>query len=162
MQNAAISEAVMSALTAAFPDGVKETNEQGLTPLHYALQTEGTPDAVPIALLEAMPEAAKVKTAVGRDRHGKPTGGDTPLHLAMQKKTRSEAVMSALTAAFPGGVKETNATGFTPLHYAVQTEGMPDAVPLALLKAMPDAAKVKTTVATDSDGNLTGLSLIHI
>ena len=50
-----VPEAAISALMNAWPEGVKETNNDYYTPMHIALETEDTPEAVVSALMAAWP-----------------------------------------------------------------------------------------------------------
>ena len=131
-------------MIASWPEAAKEKDCEGDTPLHVALrETDGTPEAVVMALLAAWPDAAKEKN----------DGGFTPLDLALANNAPA-AVAMALIAACPDAVKEIGKYG-TKLHIALENHA-PDAVTMALIAAWPDAVKDKF-----DDWNEDGIPLLH-
>lgn len=110
-----LSEAVVLALAAAFPDAAKLKDSQGRTPLHLAFKFKAL-DKVAMVVLAAYPGAAAVEDAYAY----------TPLHYAI-KYHASDAVVRAVIASFPGALDRKSKTiagggGNTALHMLAVAE----------------------------------------
>ena len=89
---------------------VHETDGQGCSPLHYAARFRAS-KAVIAALLEAHPEAAKIKC----------NNENLPLHLATIGKASEEVVRALLDTNLEAAKSKDN-QGDLPLHAAILNE----------------------------------------
>eukprot|EP00505_MAST-04D_sp_SCG-Rhode-Island_P000583 Stramenopile-MAST_4_protein_583 len=107
---------VFETILEAYPDGVKQTDDDRSLPLHYA----NTADIARL-LLEAYPDGAKQTNRYKR----------IPLHNA-----KTADIARVLLEAYPDGVKQTDDDRSLPLHYANTAD-----IARLLLEAYPDGAK---------------------
>ena len=125
LANSGASEAVVLALFAAWPDAVKEKNNQLNIPLHLALAHTAS-EAVVLALFAAWPDAVKEKN----NRH------NTPLHLALAHNA-SEAVVRTLHAAWPEGMQKKDKFGQTQLQLVLNSKTLEAETKRMLLASLP-------------------------
>jgi ankyrin repeat protein len=97
---------VMGLLVESWPEGTRERNNDGNTPLHEAVERRGEMKVVKL-LVECWPEAMREK-----NQHG-----DTPLHLAAAMG--EVEMVRLLLERWPEGAREKDNDGNTPLHAAV-------------------------------------------
>ena len=152
-------------------ESVKEKNENGNLPLHFAARY-GAPSEVTLALLEAHRAGAVEKDDKGclplllAARHGAPSevtlalleahragaraktkDGYLPLHYAARHGAPSE-VVSALLEAHRAGAREAVGPGEFPLHLALEGVASDEVIEI-LLKEYPTAASTATTAEDD-------------
>ena len=145
MKNNDVPETLVTTLIDAWPESTKQTDAEGNTVLHTALNDMHTPGTVMVKLINACPSVAELKYA----------NGDTLLHkaipiwlqfgiaeneeLAMEEERRAEMVALALIVAWPEAAKEKDAQGDIPLNIAAKNlgrdKGRLESVVLALIKA---------------------------
>lgn len=123
-------DTVITALLKAFPEGAKNTDQDGWLPLHCAC-FYGASENVVNALLVAYAKGAQSKDDEGR----------LPLHYACLKGA-SKAVVDVLLASFTRGTMVKDDEGRLALHHAC-SKNAPDSIIEALLKACPKAAQTK-------------------
>ena len=140
MKNNDVPETLVTTLIDAWPESTKQTDAEGNTVLHTALNDMHTPGTVMVKLINACPSVAELKYA----------NGDTLLHKAMaefgiveneelameedRRSRRAEMVALALIVAWPEAAKEKDAQGDIPLNIAAKNLGT-ESVVLELIKA---------------------------
>jgi len=124
------TEAVISALTHAYPDGARSKDQDGWLPIHCA-SFYGADEKVISKMLIANPKGAQSKDDDGR----------LPLHYACLKGA-SQGVVDVLVASFSKGSMSKDDEGRLPIHHAC-SKGAPEGIIDSLLKASPKGAQSK-------------------
>ena len=104
-------------------EAAKETDSNGMLPLHWAAANEGATETATLAVLAASPESAEARDTYNR----------TPLHYAARYAPAS--VVIALISAYPESVRVRDKDGKLPLHIAAANEHAPPPVLAALVEA---------------------------
>jgi len=120
----------------AWPDAVREKDDDGWLPLHYACLYGYSDDVIQL-LIECWPMSLHVKTE----------GGILPLHLALQPEAKLEAIQM-LVHAWPEAVHEHDKDGRLPLHCACE-KGCADDVIQFLAHSWLESCQVPTTTEGD-------------
>ncbi|GAX24860.1 hypothetical protein FisN_6Hh191 [Fistulifera solaris] len=123
-------DSIVTGLLKAFPEGAKNTDQDGWLPLHCAC-FYGASEHVVNALLFAYSKGAQTKDDEGR----------LPLHYACIKGA-PKAVIDVLLASFSRGAMVKDDEGRLALHHAC-SKNAEDSVIEALLKSSPKAAQTK-------------------
>ena len=123
-------DSLITALLKAFPEGAKNTDQDGWLPIHCGA-FYGASEHVVNALLCAHPKGAQTKDDEGR----------LAIHYACLKGA-PKAVIDVLLASFSRGTMVKDDEGRLPLHHAC-SKNAPDSIIESLLKASPKAAQTK-------------------
>lgn len=123
-------ESIINALLASYPEGSRDTDQDGWLPIHCAC-FYGANEKIVDALLTANPKGTLTKDDDGR----------LPLHYACLKGA-SKAVVDVLLASYAKGALIKDGEGRLPIHHAC-SKGASDPIIEALLKTAPKGAQSK-------------------